>query len=73
MIYIRILLLLLVIGSLGGYECGNATFLQAFFNALVFSGAFIISLIPKRAQKSAARKRQLRTAKKYLRTITRLL
>ena len=44
MIYIRIILLLLVIGSLGGYECGNATFLQAVFNALLFLGAFIISL-----------------------------
>ena len=36
MSYIQMILGILVIGSLGGYECGNATFLQAIFNALVF-------------------------------------
>lgn len=56
MIYIRIILLLLVIGSLGGYECGNATFLQAVFNALLFLGAFIISLHIDVCKKSTARK-----------------
>lgn len=36
MSYIQMILGILVIGSLGGYECGNATFIQAVFNALVF-------------------------------------
>lgn len=57
MIYIRIILLLLVIGSLGGYECGNATFLQAVLNALLFLGAFIISLHIDVRKKSTVRKK----------------
>lgn len=57
MIYIRIILFLLVIGSLGGYECGNATFLQAVFNALLFLGAFIISLHIDVRKKSTVRKK----------------
>ena len=55
MIYIRIILFLLVIGSLGGYECGNAAFLQAVFNALLFLGAFIISLHIDVRKKSTVR------------------
>ena len=56
MIYIRIILFLLVMGSLGGYECGNATFLQALFNEFLFLGAFIISLRIDVHKKSTARK-----------------
>lgn len=56
MSYIQMILGILVIGSLGGYECGNATFLQAIFNALVFSALIGLVQALKMRKKRAAEK-----------------
>lgn len=56
MSYIQMILGILVIGSLGGYECGNATFLQAIFNALVFLALIGLVQILKKCKKRAAEK-----------------
>lgn len=56
MSYIQMILGILVIGSLGGYECGNATFLQAIFNALVFLALIGLVQILKMRKKRAAEK-----------------
>lgn len=53
MSYIQMILGILVIGSLGGYECGNATFLQAIFNALVFLALIgLVQALKMRKKKS---------------------
>lgn len=51
--YIQTLLLLCVIGSFGGYECGDATIIQALTNAVIFFSLFILSLVIKKAQKKS--------------------
>lgn len=56
MTYIQMILGVLVIGSLGGYECGNATFIQAVFNALVFSALIGLVQILKKCKKRAVEK-----------------
>lgn len=56
MSYIQMILGILAIGSLGGYECGNATFLQAVFNALVFLALIGLVQILKKCKKRAAEK-----------------
>ncbi len=56
MSYIQMILGILVIGSLGGYERGNATFLQAIFNALVFSALIGLVQILKMRKKRAVDK-----------------
>ena len=56
MTYIQMILGILVIGSLGGYERGNATFLQAIFNALVFSALICLVQILKKRKKRAVEK-----------------
>lgn len=56
MSYIQMILGILVIGSLGGYECGNATFIQAIFNALVFSALIcLLQMLKKRKKRAAAK------------------
>ena len=52
--YIQISLLLCVIGSFGGYECGDATITQALTNAVIFFSLFVLTLVIKKAQKKAA-------------------
>lgn len=49
--YIQTLLLLCVIGSFGGYECGDATITQALTNAVIFFSLFVLTLVVKKAQK----------------------
>ena len=56
MSYIQMILGILVIGSLGGYECGNATFLQAIFNTLVFSALIGLVQALKMRKKRAVEK-----------------
>lgn len=56
MSYIQMIFAVLVIGSLGGYECGNATLLQAIFNALLFSAVICLLQILKKRKKRAAEK-----------------
>ena len=58
MTYIQMILGILVIGSLGGYECGNATFLQAIFNALVFLALIGLVQILKKCKKRAVVKQR---------------
>lgn len=59
MSYIQMILGILVIGSLGGYECGNATFLQAVFNALVFSALIgLVQILKKRKKRAVVKQRQ---------------
>lgn len=58
MSYIQMILGILVIGSLGGYECGNATFLQAIFNALVFLALIGLVQILKKCKKRAVVKQR---------------
>lgn len=59
MSYIQMILGILVIGSLGGYECGNATFLQAIFNALVFSALIcLVQILKKRKKRAVVKQRQ---------------
>ena len=54
MSYIQMILGILVIGSLGGYERGNATFLQAIFNALVFSALIgLVQLLKMRKKRDS--------------------
>jgi predicted lipid-binding transport protein (Tim44 family) len=49
----------LVIGSLGGYECGNATFLQAVFNALAFSALIgLVQILKMRKKRAVVKQRQ---------------
>ena len=52
--YIQTLLLLCVVGSFGGYECGDATITQALANAVIFFSLFVLTLVIKKAQKKAA-------------------
>lgn len=59
--YIQMTLGILVIGSLGGYECGNATFLQAIFNAAMFSALiFLVQILKMRKKRGCCKKRNNR-------------
>lgn len=59
MSYIQMILGILVIGSLGGYERGNATFLQAIFNALVFSALIgLVQILKMRKKRAVVKQRQ---------------
>lgn len=59
MTYIQMILGILVIGSLGGYECGNATFLQAIFNALVFLALIgLVQALKMRKKRAVVKQRQ---------------
>lgn len=59
MSYIQMILGILVIGSLGGYECGNATFLQAIFNALVFLALIgLVQILKMRKKRAVVKQRQ---------------
>lgn len=59
MTYIQMILGVLVIGSLGGYECGNATFIQAVFNALVFSALIgLVQALKMRKKRAVVKQRQ---------------
>lgn len=56
---IQMILGVLVIGSLGGYECGNATFIQAVFNALVFSALIgLVQALKMRKKRAVVKQRQ---------------